>query len=115
VKFKGAFLLLSLGILLTSVDNVWAASHQSWVLWEEIIGKRNITALVLKAWKTQKECENASSPEKLPLYLILNKGESPGFKPFERIKALCLPIGVTPLASVPKPSGLIHRGKELFQ
>jgi hypothetical protein len=115
LRLKGILLILSLGVLLTSIDDVWAASHQSWVLWEEVIGKRNITALALKTWKTEKECEKATSPDKLPSYLILNKGESSGPKVFERIKMLCLPIGITPLVSVPKPSGLTHRGKELFQ
>jgi len=115
LRLKGILLILSLGVLLTSIDDVWATSHQSWVLWEEVIGKRNITALALKTWKTEKECEKATSPGELPLYLILSKGKSPGFKDFERIKTLCLPIGVIPLVSVSKPSGLTHRGKELFQ
>jgi len=115
MKFKGAFLLLCFGVLLTSIDDVWAASHQSWVMWEEVIGKRNITALALKAWKAEKECEKAISPDKLSLYLILNKTESPGVKKFERVKILCLPIGVTPLVSVSKPSGLTHQGEALFQ
>jgi len=115
MRAKFVFFFLGVGMLLSLSDNVWAASRQNWVLWEEVIGKKTITALALKTWPHEKDCLSGKSPDKLPSYLILNSSETPRSKIFEHVMTICLPIGITPLVSVPKPSGLTHRGKEPFR